>query len=54
MESIIVFAVIVGIVGAALTYIRREKKRGVQCIGCPDAGHCSGGCTGCPGQCNYK
>lgn len=31
---------VVVLVGAALLYIRREKKKGVTCIGCPNAGTC--------------
>ena len=34
---------------AAVLYIRRQKKRGVRCIGCPAAGTCpnrnKGGCN---------
>lgn len=50
MESIILAAVILLIVGLAAAYVRREKKRGVTCIGCPHAQTCakarSGGCGG--------
>lgn len=48
MADIILIVVIVGIVGASVWYIRREKKRGVRCVGCPDGGTCSGCCNGCP------
>ncbi|MCQ2508671.1 MAG: FeoB-associated Cys-rich membrane protein [Dorea sp.] len=34
------------LVGSALFYIRKEKKKGVRCIGCPNAGKCSCGCGG--------
>lgn len=46
MADFIVVVVVLLIVGAAITYIVREKKRGVTCIGCPAAGKCgkSGGC----------
>ena len=30
-----------------IRYIIREKKRGVRCVGCPDSGKCSAGCSGC-------
>ena len=44
----IVILLIALIVVAALVYIRREKKRGVTCIGCPHAAECAkkkqGGC----------
>lgn len=48
MESIIVIAVVAVIVGLALLFIYREKKRGVKCVGCPYAGtcgKCGGGCS---------
>lgn len=48
MADFLVILVIAVIVGASLLYIRKEKKRGVQCIGCPAAGNCAkhkqGGC----------
>lgn len=50
MSNIIVIALVALIVGAAVAYIIREKKKGVKCIGCPHAGECasknrSGGCS---------
>ena len=53
MESFIVGLIIVAIVGAAVAYIIKEKKKGVKCIGCPMAGTCAsknkgsleGGCS---------
>ena len=48
MESIILAAVILLIVGLAAMYVRRQKKNGAVCIGCPHAGTCAaksrGGC----------
>ena len=41
MENLIVIALLIGIVGAAVLYLRKEKKKGVRCIGCPAAGCCS-------------
>lgn len=41
MTDIIFGAIVIIIVGAALLYIRKEKKKGVVCIGCPHAGTCS-------------
>lgn len=62
MEDFIVILVLVLILGAAITYIVKAKKRGVKCIGCPDgkacshaqdkASGCSGGCSGCAGSCS--
>ena len=44
----IAIAAIVLIVGAAVFYIVRAKKRGDKCVGCPYAKQCGGHCgTGC-------
>lgn len=51
MANIILTAVILLIVGSAAAYIRKEKKRGVKCVGCPDAMVCAGKCSGCSGNC---
>ena len=47
MTDIIVGLIVLVIVGAALLYIIKDKKRGVVCIVCPSAGTCSkkGGCS---------
>jgi hypothetical protein len=37
MESIILAAVLLLILGLAVLYVVREKKKGVKCIGCPHA-----------------
>lgn len=42
MADLFVIGIILLIVGAAAAYIRRAKKSGVKCIGCPSAGKCSG------------
>lgn len=49
MTDIIVIAVVAVIVGLAVFYIVRAKKKGVKCIGCPQGGKCSDreSCTGC-------
>ena len=55
MTDVILGAVLLLIVGGAICYIRREKKKGVRCIGCPSAGACAkrqqeaseSGCSGC-------
>lgn len=61
MADFIIVAVIIGLVGAAVNYIRKAKKSGVKCIGCPAAGTCShaqnqaSGCScGCGGSCDNK
>lgn len=51
MTNFIVGFIIVAIVGGAIAYIVKEKKKGVRCIGCPDSGQCSGKCSGCNGSC---
>ena len=40
--DIIVIAVILAILGGAVCYIRKAKKRGVTCVGCPNGGNCNG------------
>lgn len=41
MENIILIAVIIAIVGCAIAYVIKEKKKGIKCIGCPNAKTCS-------------
>jgi len=48
----IVIAVIGLIIGLAVGYIWKAKKKGKKCIGCPDSGTCSGQCSGCCRGCN--
>lgn len=45
----IIIAIVAMIVFLAGSYIKKEKKRGNTCIGCPDAKTCAacGGCRGC-------
>ena len=45
MENLIVIGILVLVVGAAVFYIWKEKKKGTRCIGCPSAGSCSGACS---------
>ena len=47
MTDIIIIGVIVLVVGGALAYIIRAKKKGQRCIGCPDGKSCSGNCCSC-------
>lgn len=51
MTDLIAVAVIVIVVGAAVGYIIKSKKRGVKCIGCPSGGNCPSGGKG-SGKCN--
>jgi hypothetical protein len=48
-----IIAVVVMIIGLAVWYIHRSKKKGVKCIGCPSGGTCSGKCTSCT-QCQVN
>lgn len=48
----VILAVIALILGFSLWFIRKSKKSGKKCIGCPDScacssGNCGGSCTGC-------
>ena len=55
MADFIIIALIVVLVGAAVAYIVKEKKKGVKCIGCPSAGtcaHASGKKDGCGCGCH--
>ena len=52
MENILIIAVVLAIVGLAVGYVIRAKKRGAKCIGCPSGASCGkSGCSGCNGQC---
>ena len=54
MSNFIVVAIIAVVVGAAIRYIIKEKKRGVKCIGCPDGCTCAAkeaGNVSCCGGC---
>lgn len=53
MENVLILLAVAAIVGGALWYIRREKKRGAKCVGCPDAKTCGGNCGSC-GGCGMK
>lgn len=59
MTDFLVIGVICIILGLAISYMIKCKKKGVVCIGCPDAevcaGKCAGNCSQCPGcQTNTK
>ena len=47
MENIILIVVIAAILGLAVWYVIRSKKKGQKCIGCP-----SGNCENC--QCGKE
>ena len=50
-ETALVIIILVLILGSAVRYLYKAKKRGVKCIGCPDGATCSGKCSGCSGHC---
>ena len=45
MENVIIILIVAIIVGAILVYLRKAKKRGEKCIGCPYAKECGGSCN---------
>ncbi len=44
MTDCILIGVLILIVVGILIYLRREKKKGVTCVGCPHGKNCSGKC----------
>ena len=40
MANFVVILIVAFIVGAAMAYIVKQKKKGTKCIGCPSAGTC--------------
>lgn len=45
VSNIIIIAVLVIVVGLAVFYICKEKKKGKRCIGCPSSGCCQKKCN---------
>ncbi len=49
MADLIIGLIVLALIGAAITYIVKQKKKGVSCIGCSMAGTCpsknKGGCS---------
>ena len=55
MENILIIAVLLVIVGCAVAYVVKEKKKGVKCIGCPNAKKCSmAEKQRCNGMCDFN
>lgn len=46
--EIIAITAVVLIVGGAVAYLVRSKKRGDKCVGCPYGKQCGGSCGGKP------
>ncbi len=40
MENVMIIGIVLVIVGIAVLFIWKEKKKGSRCIGCPAAGCC--------------
>ncbi len=53
MADLIVGIILLIIVGAAIRYIVKQKKKGVKCIGCPSASVCAAKMNG-NGTCGCK
>ena len=50
MTDILVIALVAVIVGLAVWYVIRARKKGVKCVGCPEGLQCgSKGCGNCSG-----
>lgn len=45
MIDLILILVLAAIAGAVIFYLRRAKKKGVTCVGCPHAGKCGSNCS---------
>ena len=52
LDNIIAAVVVLAILGGAITYIVKAKKKGVKCIGCPSGANCSGSCGSCACDCS--
>lgn len=55
MADFIVAAIVLIMIAAAVVYMRKAKKSGVKCIGCPSGGECSrkhSGNSGCGCGCH--
>ncbi|MDO4617555.1 MAG: FeoB-associated Cys-rich membrane protein [Lachnospiraceae bacterium] len=50
MVDMIVILILALIIGSAMFYIVKEKKKGTKCIGCPMAGQCSRTCDSDKGK----
>ena len=51
MKNFVLGFVLVAIIGGAVFYIVRAKRKGVKCIGCPAAKTCGGKCK--KGDCSH-
>ena len=44
MADVVIVLILIVIVGGAVGYIIKEKKKGTKCIGCPHSGNCGKNC----------
>lgn len=58
MSDLILGLVLLVLIGAAVKYIIKAKKKGIKCIGCPEGASCgrkqSGGCSCCSVPDDFK
>ena len=56
MTDYIILAIVGAIIGAVVWYLCRAKRRGNNCVGCPDAATCAArkGGRGCDCGCDGK
>ena len=47
MENVIIIAILVAILGGAVFYVLKAKRKGQACIGCLHAKDCSSHSAGC-------
>lgn len=47
MDNLLIIAILVIIIGVAIAYLVKAKKRGVKCVGCPYAEQCANKSKGC-------
>ncbi len=45
MVDFVIIGIVILILGGAVAYIVKAKKKGAKCIGCPAGGMCSGNCS---------
>ncbi len=45
MVDVILIALLLVMVGSAVAYIRKQKKKGVKCIGCSASSSCAHNCS---------
>ena len=49
-QNVIIAALLVAVAGGIIFYLIRAKRRGQNCIGCPNSKECKGKCSGSCGK----